>query len=84
VDDAGEGRRGLRARPTATLLTVLRERYGIAGSQIRDLGGSSNLNLLVADDQTRYVVRVYRPYVTAGRLVAIHHVRRVLGRGGVP
>src|SRR6185437_9743928 len=27
---------------------------------------------------------VYRPYVTAGRLAAIHQVRRALYRGGVP
>ena len=84
VDDAGNGQRGLRADPTATVLAALRERYGIAGNQVRDLGGSSSLNLLVADDDSRYVVRVYRPYVTAGRLTAIHHVRRELDRGGVP
>jgi len=84
VDNAGSGQRGLRATPTPALLAVLRERYGITGSRVRDLGGSSSLNLLVADDQTRYVVRVYRPYVTAGRLAAIHQIRRALDRGGVP
>jgi homoserine kinase type II len=84
MDNAGNGRRGLRASPTATVLAALQEHYGIAGSRISDLGGSSNLNLLVADDHTRYVVRVYRPYVTAGRLADIHLVRRELGRGGVP
>jgi Ser/Thr protein kinase RdoA (MazF antagonist) len=84
VDNAGGGRRGLRATPTALVLAALRERYGIAGSRISDLGGSSSLNLLVGDDETRYVVRVYRPYVTAGRLAAIHEVRRALDRGGVP
>jgi Ser/Thr protein kinase RdoA (MazF antagonist) len=84
MDNAGNGRRGLRAGPTAWVLAALREHYGIAGNRIRDLGGSSNLNLLVADDQTRYVVRVYRPYVTGGRLADIHLVRRELSRGDVP
>ena len=84
MDDAGNGRRGLRATPMAEVMALLRERYGIEGSQARDLGGSSCLNLLVADGQARYVVRVYRPYVTAGRLAAIQLVRRTLERGAVP
>jgi Ser/Thr protein kinase RdoA (MazF antagonist) len=84
MDDAGNGRRGARAAPSATVLAALRERYGITGSRVEDLGGSSNLNLLVAGGHARYVVRVYRPYVTAGRLAAIHQVRRDLTRGGVP
>jgi Ser/Thr protein kinase RdoA (MazF antagonist) len=84
VDDAGEGLRGLRAAPTAELTQALLRRYGIEVGQSRDLGGSSNLNLLVFDGAARYVVRVYRPSVTAGRLAAIHHVRYELDRAGVP
>ncbi len=84
MDDAGNGRRGLRATPTAQLFEALRECYGVKGSQIQDLGGSSSLNLLVSDGSTRYVARVYRPYVTAGRLAAIYHVRQELERGGIP
>jgi len=84
MDDAGNGRRGLRATPMANVRVLLRERYGIEGSQARDLGGSSCLNLLIADGQARYVARVYRPYVTAGRLAALHLVRRTLERGAVP
>jgi hypothetical protein len=81
VDDAGGGLRGLRAVPTGEELTqALLRRYGIEVGRCRDLGGSSNLNLLVFDGAARYVVRVYRPYVTAGRLAAIHHVRRELDR----
>jgi hypothetical protein len=64
----------------ADVMAMLRERYGIEGSQARDLGGSSCLNLLVADGPARYVVRVYRPCVTAGRLAAIQLVRRTLER----
>lgn len=59
-------------------------RYGIDGRRSKDLGGSSNLNLLVFDGPARYVVRFYRPYVTAGRLAAIHLVRRELDRAGLP
>ena len=84
MDDAGNGLRGLRPTSTPTMLATLQERYGIAAEQVRDLGGSSSLNLLIADGDARYVLRFYRPYVTAGRLAAIHHVRRELGRGGVP
>jgi Ser/Thr protein kinase RdoA (MazF antagonist) len=84
VDDAGGGLRGLRAAPTAELTQALLRRYGIDSRQSRDLGGSSNLNLLVSDGRARYVVRVYRTYVTAGRLAAIQLVRRELDRAGVP
>ena len=84
MDDAGGGLRGLRAAPTAELTQALLRRYGIHGRQSKDLGGSSNLNLLVFDGPARYVVRVYRPYVTAGRLAAIHLVRHELDRAGVP
>lgn len=84
LDDAGGGRRGLRALPSARVIEALRERYGIDGSRSSDLGGSSNLNLLVVDGPARYVVRVYRPYVTAARLTAIQFVRQELDRGGVP
>jgi homoserine kinase type II len=84
MDDAGQGRRGLRATGLADVLALLRERYGIAGNQVRDLGGSSCLNVLVAAGPARYVVRVYRPYMTTGRLAALHLVRQTLERGGVP
>lgn len=85
-DDAGGGRRGLRAAPSPALFEALRDRYGIAVSenQIRDLGGSSSLNLLVTSQATRYVVRVYRPYVTAARLDDIQRVRGHLAGNGVP
>ncbi len=84
-DDAGNGLRGLRATPSQQLFERLRERYGLDRiDEVRDLGGSSNLNLLLAADNGRYVARVYRPYVTAARLEAIQWVRRELAKGGVP
>jgi Ser/Thr protein kinase RdoA (MazF antagonist) len=49
-----------------------------------DLGGSSSLNLLVADSDCGYVVRVHRPHVTPQRLGAIHQARRAMAAGGVP
>ncbi len=79
--------RGPALRPQAWpgLFDALRDRYGIRDSGgVRELGGSSNLNLLLADDWHRYVVRVYRPWVTAARLADLQFVRRHLARGGVP
>jgi Ser/Thr protein kinase RdoA (MazF antagonist) len=83
-DDAGGGRRGRRAAPSAELAAVLGCCYGIHVGRGVDLGGSANLNLLVGDGPDRCVVRVYRPHVTAARLAAIQQVRGVLQRAGVP
>src|SRR5215216_2405116 len=84
-DDAGNGRRGSRAAPSPALLERLRERYGLIGTDDpQDLGGSSCLNLLVADERGHCVARIYRPYVSAARLDAIQQVRHELARGGVP
>jgi Ser/Thr protein kinase RdoA (MazF antagonist) len=49
-----------------------------------DLGGSSSMNLLVSDGHCRYVVRVYRPYMTAARLAEIQRARQALIAHGVP
>jgi Ser/Thr protein kinase RdoA (MazF antagonist) len=85
MDDAGNGLRGLRATPSLSLFEALRERYGLdATDEIRDLGGSSNLNLLIVTGDGRYVVRVYRPYVSASRLRDIQSVRRELTKSGIP
>jgi Ser/Thr protein kinase RdoA (MazF antagonist) len=84
-DNAGGGRRGLRATLSPELLEVVRDRYGLGSlNGVLDLGGSSSLNLLVQDRNLRYVVRVYRPYVTEARLGDLHLVRRELTTGGVP
>ena len=85
MDDAAGGRRGLRATLSPELFEAVRNRYGLDGLAGNvDLGGSSSLNLLVADGHGRYVVRVYRPYVTAARLADIQLARRALAAGGVP
>ncbi len=64
---------------------MLADRYGIRHTgEVRDLGGSSTLNLLVRDDERRYVVRVYRPWATAGRLAAMQGARRYLASAGIP
>src|SRR5690242_8917840 len=85
MDDADNGRRGSRARPSPGLLELLRGSYGLEpAGDARDLGGSSSLNLLVTRGGCRYVARVYRPYVTARRLAAIQLARRELAAGGVP
>lgn len=81
MDNAGQGRRGLRASPSPALFHVLRERYGLDAESIADLGGSANLNLLV---DGRWVARVYRPYVTATRLADINRARAAIRAGNVP
>lgn len=81
MDNAGQGRRGLRARPSPALFRVLRERYGIDAEGAVDLGGSANLNLLIGG---RWVARVYRPCVTAARLADINRARVAIRAGNVP
>src|SRR5690348_6281401 len=73
-----------RGEASPGLFAALRERYGIRGEGATDLGGSSNLNLRLSDGRRRYVVRVYRPWVTAARLADLQRVRRRLACGGVP
>jgi Ser/Thr protein kinase RdoA (MazF antagonist) len=75
-----------RGEGSPNLFDALRDRYGIGDvGGAKDLGGSSNLNLLLAGSVgRRYVVRVYRPWVTAARLADMQLVRRQLARGGVP
>lgn len=74
-----------RAEVSPSLFPALHTHFGIPlDVNARDIGGSSNLNLLVIDDDNRYVVRVYRPWVSAARLTDIHAVRQVLANGGVP
>ncbi|HEY8172080.1 MAG TPA: phosphotransferase [Dehalococcoidia bacterium] len=72
-----------RAASSAALLRGLADEYGIRGN-FEDLGGSSNLNLLVEHGSLRFVVRVYRPWTTASRLADMQLVRRELARRDVP
>jgi Ser/Thr protein kinase RdoA (MazF antagonist) len=63
----------------------LSQEYGVTLARPHaDLGGSSNLNLLVTDGKDALVARVYRRHVTAERLAAIQTVRRALAASGVP
>ncbi|MFI6324106.1 phosphotransferase enzyme family protein [Nonomuraea sp. NPDC050556] len=83
MDDAAGGLRGSRAVVSAELAEFLRATWGVwpVGG---DLGGSVNLNLLVSDGRSRRVARVYRPFVTGGRIGALQAVRNHLARRGVP
>jgi homoserine kinase type II len=74
----------LRGVASPRLFAALRDHYELRHTDVRDLGGSSNLNLLLTADQGRYVVRVYRPWVTAARLTDLQRVRRHLADNGVP
>jgi hypothetical protein len=84
VDDAGGGRRGLRAVVSAELWEVLAGRWAIPRQPGRDLGGSLNLNLLVSRGAERLVARVHRRSVSPARLEAIQAVRGRLDAAGVP
>ena len=84
-DDAGGGRRGRRAVPSAELMEAARGWYGLPlGAEAVDLGGSCNLNLLVRAGGDGYVLRVYRPCVGEARLADIQAARSLLAAGGVP
>lgn len=85
LDDAAGGLRGLRATLSPELIEVVCDSYGFSRvDNVVDLGGSSSLNTLIDDGGNRYVVRVYRPYVTKARLNDIQHVRRELAAYGAP
>lgn len=76
---------GPRAEATADLPTILVTEYGIhAVREVRDLGGSYNLNLLIRTDAAAYVARIYRPWVTRERLDFLQETKRVLARAAFP
>ncbi len=84
MDDAAGGRRGTRAVVSADLEGFLQANWGVRPARAApDLGGSSNLNLLVTDDRSLQVARVYRPFVTGQRVDALQAVRRHLASHGV-
>jgi homoserine kinase type II len=84
LDDALGGRRGLRAEYSPTLLESVKRNYGIEPSEDpQDLGGSSNLNVLLNDDDQKWVVRVYRPSVSRARLHDIQTARIELACSGL-
>lgn len=84
-DDAGGGRRGLRATLTPAVVEALMRGYGVAPTGApQDLGGSSNLNLLVTRGNVKLVARVYRPSVSVARLTDIQRARRHLNEHGFP
>jgi homoserine kinase type II len=83
--DAGGGARGERASFRPDLGLLLQQRYGlVVPGPVVDVGGSSNLNLLAVDGRGRVVVRVYRRYVTAGRLGALRLLRDRAAHYGIP
>jgi Ser/Thr protein kinase RdoA (MazF antagonist) len=85
-DDAGGGLRGLRAEPSPELVDAVRHAYGleVVLDPVRRLGGSSSLNLLARRGQRRFVLRVYRAYVSPERLRAINAARSALAANGIP
>ncbi|MET9022399.1 phosphotransferase [Actinopolymorpha sp. NPDC004070] len=86
--------RGERATPTRELLRAVWGTYALDGeprlgdasgtSGIRDLGGSSSLNLLARRAGRPVVVRVYLPWVDSTRLSDLQRIRGLLRDAGVP
>lgn len=77
----------LPVRPIASpeLVNTVVRAYGLTltGDPI-DLGGSSNLNLLLPGSGRAEVARIYRAWVTAQRLEGIQSVRAALRAAGLP
>src|SRR5205823_1375219 len=77
----------LPPRPVASeaLLQAVVQAYNLpqANTPI-DLGGSSNLNLLVPGPDGGRVIRVYRAWVSPERLDGIQSVRAALRGAGLP
>ena len=85
MDDAAAGQRGTRAIASAELERFLWAHWGVRPATVApDLGGSVNLNLLVTDNRSLHVARVYRPFVTGQRVAVLQAVRRHLASHGVP
>jgi Ser/Thr protein kinase RdoA (MazF antagonist) len=53
-------------------------------SNAYDLGGTYNLNALLVSPTRKYVLRVYRPWVTPERLGYIQQTRKTLAQMGLP
>lgn len=74
-----------RALPGSSLLSLLRERYGLRWEgEPTDLGGDFSLNLLLPAEVEPVVARVYPGWTTGPRLGAIQQVRRALGGASLP
>lgn len=84
VDDAGGGRRGRRPSASTELVEAVRREYGLSLLGARDIGGSTNLNLLADRGDSHLVVRAYRAHVTSARVSAIQEVRACLAANGLP
>ncbi len=84
-DNAKNGKRGERATLTPELQEFIKHNYGYENVlRVSDVGGSSCLNILLETSMSKYIVRVYRPYVTPTRLLEIQRVKKFLRDNGVP
>ena len=83
--NAGGGLRGSRAELTTELIELLSKEYGFDKyADYIDIQGSSSLNLHVKMDNTQYVARIYRSYVSSKRLDDIIFTRKILNENGIP
>lgn len=76
---------GPRALLSAGLLHTLEQHYAFGPIHTyRDLGGAYNLNARVETPRGIYVARVYRPWITAQRLRALHALKHWLHTQQLP
>lgn len=76
---------GERATASSHLFTMLTEIYDIGTlTTAHDLGGTYNLNLALYTSSGQYVARVYRPWITADRLQAVHKLKNELYTHDIP
>lgn len=76
---------GQRAEPAPELIAAIERTYGLGSVRAsRDLGGSYQLNLWLETHEGPLVARVYRPWMTAARLLAIQTVKEHLAATGLP
>jgi len=68
--------------PRANISEIELHEFGLQGFKVIDIGGTTNLNLLV-DRPTPYVIRVYRPWVVRQRVLGIRDIRRQLIQNGI-
>lgn len=79
--------RGSSQRPvlTSRLIQAIAKQFELGEPlRHRDMGGSSNLNVLVEAGGSRHVARVYRHWLTEDRLRDVQQARLSLSKGGVP
>ncbi len=76
---------GQRATAAPALIPAIEQTYALGRVRAsHDLGGSYQLNLWLDVQEGPLVARVYRPWVTAARLLATQTIKEELHAAGIP